>query len=303
MTDYSRQSFLGAKSPSILHNATIGLIGYGGGGSHIGQQLAHVGIGHFVIADDDEIEASNLNRLVGGTVADIDNACPKVSIAERLIKSVNPDAQVEAIKVRWQAATERLAVCDIVIGAVDSFVEREALERFCRRNLIPYIDIGMDVIDIGDEAYHVIGQIIQSLPGGPCMRCCNFITDEKLKREAETYGDAGVMPQVIWPNGVLASTAVGFAVQLLCPWNEQTGSLRYLAYDGSLGTLTVPKLVGFLSDEGCPHHPITELGDPLCDIRYFDQASFTTPKNDGNFAHSQTIFRKVWRWLVGKPFG
>jgi hypothetical protein len=36
----------------------------------------------------------------------------------------------------------------------------------------------------------------------PCLRCCEFITDEQLEREAERYGAAGGDPQVVWPNGV-----------------------------------------------------------------------------------------------------
>ena len=42
-----------------------------------------------------------------------------------------------------------------------------------------------------------------------------IITEEKLKEEAAKYGAAGPDAQVIWPNGVLASTAVGLFVQLV----------------------------------------------------------------------------------------
>ena len=55
-------------------------------------------------------------------------------------------------------------------------------------------------------------------PGGPCLRCCGLITDKRLEQEAERYGAAGERPQVVWPNGVLASTAVGLLAQLLTPW-------------------------------------------------------------------------------------
>src|SRR5262249_31739922 len=49
-TRLSRQSFLGPDSSEALAAATIGVVGVGGGGSQIVQQLAHVGIGGYVLA-------------------------------------------------------------------------------------------------------------------------------------------------------------------------------------------------------------------------------------------------------------
>ena len=91
-----RQSFLGPDSDEILNHARVGIFGLGGGGSHVVQQLAHVGIGHFVIADSDVITSTNLNRLVGGTLKDVERSISKVEIAKRLIKSINPTARVSS---------------------------------------------------------------------------------------------------------------------------------------------------------------------------------------------------------------
>ena len=64
------------------------------------------------------------------------------------------------------------------------------------------------------------GQIILSAPGGPCMFCMHFLTDEKIGREVANYGAAGGRPQVVWANGVLASTAVGIADQHPDRWTK-----------------------------------------------------------------------------------
>jgi hypothetical protein len=274
MRDFSRQSFLGTESQIVLEGAKIALVGYGGGGSHFGQQFAHIGIGNFIVIDDDTIDDSNLHRFVGAEHDDVIQCRLKVDIAERQIKRGNPLAVVEKIPRKWQQSTSQLAQCDIVFGAVDSFLQRAELERFCRRNLIPYIDIGMDVREAGNGDYIMSGQVIQSLPGGHCMRCCNFITDRLLKREAEQYGDAGPKPQVIWPNGVLASTAVGFGVALLTPWAKQVQLFRWLSYDGNSGELRTPEIVAsYLSGRVCPHHPAMEVGDPLADIRSMSESA------------------------------
>src|SRR5258707_11232362 len=73
---YARQSFLGPKSDETFKNCRVSIIGLGGGGSHVVQQLAHIGIGSFLLFDSDHVEDSNLNRLVAATQADIASKTP-----------------------------------------------------------------------------------------------------------------------------------------------------------------------------------------------------------------------------------
>jgi molybdopterin/thiamine biosynthesis adenylyltransferase len=262
-----RQSFLGADSDQILDAATIGIIGTGGGGSHLVQQLAHVGIGGYVPTDPDSIDLTNTNRLIGGTLADVEKNLPKVQIAERQIRGLLPHARVRAVKRDWRLALSELKDCDILIGAVESFKDRDELERFARRFMIPYIDIGMDVLPIVEHEFLISGQVILSMPGGPCLRCCNFINEERLAREVERYGAAGPRPQVVWPNGVLASTAVGIAIELLTPWHRERRSFLYLEYDGNRKTLSPSHWSEALQSRCCPHYRDGEVGDPGFDLR------------------------------------
>jgi hypothetical protein len=264
MSRLDRQSFLGAESDAILDAATIGLVGLGGGGSHLVQQLAHMGIGGYVNVDPDTIEDTNTNRLIGGTLADVAAFRPKVEIAERLIRGLQPKARIISVQDDWVAAVDDLKRCEVIVGAVDNFKE---LERFARRHLIPYIDIGMDVHDLAEKGFLVSGQVILSMPGGPCMRCCGFITDERLEQEAKRYGAAGSRPQVVWANGVLASTAVGLLTQILTPWYPNPPVFVFLDYDGNKGTVSRNPRMDLLKTHVCPHHPADETGDPLFDIR------------------------------------
>lgn len=258
---YSRQSFLGPDSEARIGNTTVGIPGLGGGGSHIVQQLAHVGFRRFVLYDWDVVEDSNLNRLVGATTADALAGTAKIHLAKMLIYGLQPDALVEAYPCRWQENPEPLRRCQIVLGCVDSFKGREELEIACRRHLMHYIDIGMDVH--GEQDPVIGGQVIQSSPGGPCMRCMGFLTEEVLGREGARYGAAGPRPQVIWPNGVLASTAVGLAVDLVTSWTRSRRAHAFLSYDGNQGTLTEGFTLRHLPAHGCPHFPMREVGDPI----------------------------------------
>ena len=264
MNTQVRQQFLGCESTQILEGLCAGVIGLGGGGSHIVQQLAHVGVGKFVLADFDRYEDKNHNRTVGGEHRDIALHRHKVSIAERLIHRVNPHAEVLAVKAEWQSAISALRGSDVIFGCVDSFAQRDQLERLSRRYIIPYIDIGMDVHH-GPNGHSIHGQVILSLPGGLCMRCFNFLRDELLEQEARRYGTGGGRPQVIWPNGVLASSAVGIFMQIVTPWHERTfcGSTM-LDYDGTRHQIAVSSRVAALSGTLCHHFDEpADVGDPF----------------------------------------
>lgn len=267
MKRLDRQSFLGGDSDDVLGAATAGLVGLGGGGSHHAQQLAHVGVGGFVLVDPDAIDLTNTNRMVGGTLADVEAELPKVEIAARVIRSVQPDARIKALKSDWRLVLDDLKGCDVLLGAVDSFKDRDQLERFARRFLIPYVDIGMDVLQLPDDQFLISGQVILSMPGGPCLRCCHLITDERLQREAERYGAAGGRPQVVWPNGVLASTAVGIVLELLTPWHRSLSGLIYMEYDGNRRTVSASHWMNVLEHHACPHYRPAETGEPGFDAR------------------------------------
>jgi hypothetical protein len=297
MSRLDRQSFLGPDSDAILEAATIGIVGLGGGGSHVVQQIAHMGIGGYVNTDPDTIAETNTNRLVGGTLADAAVGRPKIEIAERLIRDLNPGARIISVQDAWLAATDDLKLCDVIIGAVDGMREREQLERFARRHLIPYIDIGMDVHDLGKAGFLVSGQVILSMPGCPCMRCSGFITDERLEQEAKRYGAAGARPQVVWSNGVLASTAVGLLTQILTPWYPHPSRFVYLNYDGNRGTVTPNKRMELMKDQVCPHHPFTETGDPLFDVH---KHKFTPRPVPAVTAPAAPWWRRTWNRLLAR---
>lgn len=263
MSWQQRQSFLGPDSDATLAGTRVGIAGLGGGGSQISQELAHVGVGRFVLADFDHYEDKNHNRTVGGTWNDIEQQNPKVLIAKRLILGVNSSAQVFAVQDRWQAALPQFRDCDAVFGCVDSYSQRDQLENLCRRYYIPYIDIGMDVRGV-EEGYAVHGQVILSMPGSLCLRCFNFLRPELLELEAQEYGKAGGRPQVIWPNGVLASTAVGILMELKTPWHS--GSIEQSVvydYDGNKHTMALSPRVRALAGATCPHFRSEDLGDPF----------------------------------------
>jgi hypothetical protein len=257
----ARQAFLGDDSQEVLSGSTVAIVGNCGGGSHIAQQLAHIGVGQIILIDPDATEPVNLNRMIGSCPADACERVPKTAVLKRLIQSINPQLRVTELPQIWQDCAPRLRGCDVVFGCVDGYEVRSELEAYCRRFLVPYIDIGMDVVGL-ESGYAISGQVITSLPSRACMWCTGFLTKSLLAQEAVRYGDAGPRPQVVWPNGVLASAAVGVAMRLLTPWNTAP-IIPYLEYDGTRQLLTASSRLAHIDIARCPHYPADQVGDPL----------------------------------------
>ena len=80
---FARQSFLGEAGQAVIERCVVGLVGLGGAGSHIVQQLAHVGFLNYVLYDADFASESNLNRTVILTEADVAAGKEKIEAARR----------------------------------------------------------------------------------------------------------------------------------------------------------------------------------------------------------------------------
>jgi len=257
----NRQSFLGPNLDDVLETVVIGVVGLGGGGSQIVQQLAHIGFRNYVLYDFDIITDTNLNRTVGATKQDVEEGRTKLFILERLIQGLLPDAQISSICERWQDRPDDLKTCDIIFGCLDGYQNRAELESLTRRALISYIDIGMDVRNDINNVPRMSGQVFASIPGYPCMRCYDLINEAVLAKETLAYGDAGIRPQVVWPNSVLAGTAVGLAMNLLMNWTGKCEEQPiYYEYDGNKGTIK-PHLKCNIPGKPCIHYKLENAGD------------------------------------------
>ena len=235
-------------SDALLADAVVGVVGLSGGGSHVVQQLAHIGIGKLLVVDHQIVEETNLGRLVGATEADIEAGTPKTDIAERVATGI--DSSIRIVKVPHQfpssQAIATLKEADIIVTAVDTFRARDDVNRFCRRHLIPQIDIGMSIRTRDEKLTLAQGQVITSIPTvSSCLRC--WFTDERtlaaeeLERPAgyDRDPDAPGDSQVVSMNGVLASEACNSVLDLLTGYSGGARGGKVWRYDGRQGVLEV----------------------------------------------------------------
>jgi hypothetical protein len=91
-----------------------------------------------------------------------------------------------------------------------------------------------------------------------------IIVDRKLELEAQAYGAVGGRPQVVWPNGLLTSLALGFFMQLFTPWRRILELLLLLEFDGDAQTVSRSNRLLYLEEGACRHFAcLSSLADPF----------------------------------------
>jgi molybdopterin-synthase adenylyltransferase len=244
-----------------LRKANVGFIGCGGGASHIIQQLAYLGIGAMALADGDVVDITSLNRLIGALeirprrfmdrllrLPSTDVGQLKVDVMSRMIDSIDNTIHVTFFPEFFPTArtVDALRRCDVLVSCVDKLQVRDDLNRFCKRYLIPMIDIGIEITpDRKDRGTieAITGRVTKVLPAGPCLRCQGVIDDAKLaaERDGKPIGYAGTAglpdPAVVTLNGIVASTAATEVLQLLTGYAGDSAPNCGWIYDGLTGEM------------------------------------------------------------------
>lgn len=203
-----------------------GIVGCGGTGSHVIQNLTFLGCRDFVLIDDDLVEDTNMNRLVTATPADV--GTPKVFVGRRFIKTVAPDARVLAVNKPLQSsdATDALKGVDVIFGCLDNDSARLILNELALAYVIPYIDLAVGIEADKGSVTSAGGRVAIVMSGGPCLNCMGEIDPEEAgyflatpeERSLQvTRGYVSGMnvkaPAVVSLNGIIATAAVNeFAV-------------------------------------------------------------------------------------------
>lgn len=123
----------------LLRGKRVLVVGCGGLGGHIIDQLCRIGIGSLRVVDGDVFDETNLNRQLLSRVSLLGKSKAKAAAAH--IAQVNPAVQVEAVAefMTEDNAHRLVAGCDVVIDALDNIPSRRILSKVCEEMDIPYI--------------------------------------------------------------------------------------------------------------------------------------------------------------------
>ncbi len=180
-----------------LSTSCVAIVGCGGLGGYIAEELARIGVGRLVLIDGDRLEVSNLNRQIMSSELNIGQW--KVEASRDRLQSVNSEVQVEVIRGWFEEkkGPELFRNVDLVCDALDSIPTRVVLERVCHQ-------MGLPLVFASIAGW--FGQIGVSLPG-------DFSVLRLFGRGAQgvesTWGNPAFTP------AVLASLSVVETVKLL----------------------------------------------------------------------------------------
>ena len=206
-----------------LANINVALIGCGGIGSIISEELVRLGIENLILINGDKIEKSNLNRLIGSTKKSIGKY--KVSVLKSYLQRIGTGISVTTInkKVTDNILTQ-FRTLDMIIGCVDNDNARKILNRFSIKYLIPYLDVASGIKADSMQVNNMGGSIRLIIPGKtPCLQCYRDVIDtleaalgdisaeEREERRELGYVEGTNLtpePSVIPLNGIIASIAM-----------------------------------------------------------------------------------------------
>ena len=216
---YSRQIMLpemDIAGQQKLIDATVLIVGMGGLGCPAAMYLVAAGVGHLVIADDDVVELTNLQRQVAHSQSMIGE--PKVVSAQQTLLGLNPDLKITALQMRLEGVnlSEAVSQADLVVDACDNYTTRFAINFAC-------IEHGKPLVS--GAAIRMEGQVAvfdSRSPTSPCYQCLYSQGDD----EDASCSENGVIAPLV---GIIGAVQAMEAIKLLTGIGESlTGRLLLL---------------------------------------------------------------------------
>jgi molybdopterin-synthase adenylyltransferase len=195
---------LGRDGQERLLAARAVLVGCGAIGAAAANLLVRAGMGRLRILDRDFVEASNLQRQSLFNEADAREALPKAIAAERNLRAINSDVQVEGIvaDLTSRNASELLSGFPLILDGTDNFETRFLVNDFAVKTGTPWIYAA---------AVASYGLSFTILPGQTACLAC--LLDSSLGSGLEETCDTiGVLGPIV---NLIASLEVAEAMKIL----------------------------------------------------------------------------------------
>jgi sulfur-carrier protein adenylyltransferase/sulfurtransferase len=196
---YTRHILLpevGVTGQKKLLEARVLVVGAGGLGCPISLYLAAAGVGTIGLVDFDTVDASNLQRQVLFTTEDVGK--PKVEVAAKRLKALNPDVTVKTYQVALKSDNimDILKDYDMIIDGTDNFPTRYLTNDAASLQGKP---------NIYGSIFRFDGQVtVFKTPEGPCYRC--LYPEPPPPGEVPSCAEGGVMGAMVGTIGAIQAT-------------------------------------------------------------------------------------------------
>ncbi|MFQ8718816.1 MAG: HesA/MoeB/ThiF family protein, partial [Enterobacter hormaechei] len=212
---YSRQILLEGyrhRGQQKLLASRVLIVGLGGLGTPAALYLAGAGAGTLVLADDDEVHLSNLQRQILFTTEDVNQ--PKAQVTRKRLNQLNPDIELVALQTRLSGEDlqREVALADVVLDCTDNMATRQAINAACVAQNTPLITAS--AVGFG-------GQIMVLTPpwAQGCYRCL-WPDEAEPERNCRTAG-------ILGPGGGVVGTRLALdAIKLRSGMETERTTLR-----------------------------------------------------------------------------
>ena len=241
---YSRHILLddiGIEGQQQLLASHAVIIGAGGLGSPVALYLGSAGVGHITVVDHDTVDATNLQRQIAHTLADVGK--PKAQSIQESLAAINPDVQVTVITQRADAAllNELVQVADVVLDCTDNFATRHAINRACVEHRKPLIS---------GAAIRFDGQVTVYDPRDALSPCYACVFPESITPAEAQCAAMGVFAPLV---GIIGSVQAAEALKLLTQIGRPLAG-RLLMLDGLSMTWNEMQTPKHSACHVCGHH-------------------------------------------------
>jgi len=182
---YERQILLfGEDGQRRLKSLSVAVVGVGGTGSAVSEQLVRMGVGAVMIVDSDALEESNVSRVYGSRRGDIGKA--KVAVVGDALKGIGGHTRIVGIQGDVRAhsvATRVVRFADVIFGCTDTHSSRAVLNDIAYQYMTPTLDVGLRV-GIGDSGPTSATLEMRTLrPDLPCLWCYGSLDGRRVSEE------------------------------------------------------------------------------------------------------------------------
>ncbi len=258
---YSRHLSLpevGEAGQRRLEAARVVVLGAGGLGSPAALYLAAAGVGTLVIADDDVVERSNLQRQILHAENRIGQ--PKLQSAVHAVHDINPRVGIQGLPERVTSRNVELLLegADVVLDGADNFATRYLLNDAC-------VKLGKPLVYGAVQRFQGQASVFDAgrrRGTAPCYRC--LFPQPPAAEDAPNCSEAGVLGVLPGVIGLLQATE---AIKLILGIGEPLVG-RVLMFDALAMRFHETRLA---PDPECP---VCAPGRPF--PGYIDYAAFCT---------------------------
>ena len=225
----------GGEIQKVLGDLHVAIVGCGGTGSAVIEQLVRLGVRHLRLFDPKTLTAGHLTRVYGSFLKDVGE--PKVDVSAAHVGRIAPDAEVMTTqaKITLESTAKLLIDADVVFGCTDDNAGRLVLSRIASYLLTPVIDCGVLLSSgSGGQLVGIDGRVTVLAPGAACLVCRNRIDlqraaaemlapDEYRRLANEGYAPAlsGAEPAVVAFTTQVAAAAVSELLERLIHYGPE----------------------------------------------------------------------------------